>query len=826
MAGGEGSRLRPLTAQRPKPLVPIGTVPIMEHLIRHLARQGFTDILATTFYLGDEIKTFFGDGRDFDVNITYSHEPVPLGTAGSVKNAQEFLKDEPFLIVSGDALTDCDFQKAIKFHQESGAVATLILHRVPNPLEFGVVITDADGNITNFQEKPDWSQVQSDTVNTGMYIINPEVFDLMKPDAAYDWSQDIFPLLLSREQKIMGYVMDGYWCDIGSLNQYREAQEHLLGRQVNLPLPGAHHDSGIFMGHGCQIDESAVIIPPVVLGENVKIKRGARVGPYTTLGDNVLVEEYALLERAIVWEKAYIGSSSSVRAGIVGARATLKKDTVVMEDAVVGDRCVVDMGATIRPRVKLWPDKTIERGSTVTMSMVWGNRWHGSLFRELGVAGISNIEMTPDFAGKLSGAFGSIFPQGAQIVTSRDSSRSSRMLKRSMIASLLSVGCNVLDLRSAPLPIARHFIGRSSAVGAISVRKLPGNHRVSLIEMFDSDGSYLDKNMERKVQNLFFREDYRRADAEDIGVLEFSGRAVDEYETDYFQHIHRVPQGQSPRIVCDYGYSALAGIYPAILGKLGIESVSLNAFNDARRAPRSQVEIQAHLRDLGKIVGTLNSDLGALFLDEGERIAVVDDRGDVLDGYELFACVAKTLLGAQSHSKIAVPIHMPLSLCDWLEQQGAQVVRTKSTARNLIGETSELGAVFGGDERGGFIFSSMHPGFDAAFTLGWLTTWLSEANVKLSDLRRTLPSFPIAYSSAGVQWDAKGAAMRSLLEWASPDQCDLFDGVRVPMEGGSVLVIPDTFEPLFHVYAETGTMGDCQASADEVVRKIQSFIAS
>lgn len=824
MAGGEGSRLRPLTSNLPKPLVPVATMPIMEHTIRLLASQGFEDFIVTTFYLGDEIKGYFGDGRDWNVNIQYSREPVPLGTAGSVKKAEESLKDAPFLIVSGDALTDCDFQKAIEFHKSKNALATLILYPVQNPLEFGVVITESDGKVSRFLEKPTWSEVISDTVNTGMYIIDPKVFDLMEPDQNYDWSQDIFPRLLESGAPVYGYTMNGYWCDVGSLSQYREAQEHVLNRLVKLPIPGELQDSGVSVGANCQIDEDAVLVPPVVLGRNVKVKKGARLGPYSAIGDNCLIEEHALVERSVLWDSVYVGNSVSMRSSIVGSRATLKKDVNLMDDSVIGDRCLLDVGTVIRPRVKLWPDKVIERGSTVTMSMVWGHKWRGNLFRDLGVAGISNIEMTPEFAGRLASAFGSCFPRGTQIVTSRDSSRSSRMLKRSVISNLLSVGCNVLDLRSSPLPVARHFIKNSSALAAMSVRKLPGNSRVSLIEMLDTDGGYLSKSLERKVETLFYREDYKRTDAEDIGIIEFSSRATEEYESDFFRFVKSGDAKYSMRVVCDYGYTALSGIYPPILGRLGIESISLNAFNDSRRAPRSPEDIESHLVDLAKIVGTLQYPLGVLFLDEGERMILVDDRGEILDGYELFALLASVSIRKNPEIQLLAPAHMPNRLVDWLIRQGARLSVTKSSPRALIAAASIQPGCLGGDERGGFIFSDMHPGFDASFTFGWLLGWLAETGLKVSDLRNAIPEFPIAYESTIVHWETKGLVMRRLLEWANPSDTDLLDGVRVNFESGSVLVLPDAFEPLFHVYAEADSLEDCKLIGNETVQKIQSFV--
>ena len=236
MAGGEGSRLRPLTINRPKPLVPVCNMPVMEHIIELLKLHGISDIIVTLHYLAEEIVSYFGDGKEFGVNIVYSIEDEPLGTAGSVKKAEQHL-DDTFLIVSGDALTDFDLAEVFRFHQEKKALATITLTRVENPLEFGVVITDEDSRIRRFLEKPSWGEVFSDTINTGIYVLEPEIFDYMEPRKSYDWSKDIFPEILEREHSLYGCVVEGYWCDIGNLQQYRQANYDTFSKKVRTTIP-------------------------------------------------------------------------------------------------------------------------------------------------------------------------------------------------------------------------------------------------------------------------------------------------------------------------------------------------------------------------------------------------------------------------------------------------------------------------------------------------------------------------------------------------------------------------------------------------------------
>lgn len=824
MAGGEGSRLRPVTANRPKPLVPVCNQPIMEHILTLLKRHEVTDIVATLYYLADEIQSYFGDGSDFGVKMTYSVEETPLGTAGSVKEAEALLKDGTFVIVSGDALTDCDLTKALEFHRSKKSLATLVLCRVPSPLEFGVVITDDEGRVERFLEKPSWSEVFSDTVNTGMYILEPEIFEYIEKGRNTDWSQDVFPQLLAEGKPMYGYIMDGYWADVGSLTQYREAQEYLMSGRVKLPVLGKEESPGAFLGPNTVIDDSAVIIPPVVIGRNCKIKRGARIGPYTVLGDNAFVEEDAVVERSVIWDSAYLGPNVGIHSAIVCSRATIKRDSIVREDAVVGDRCLIDVGCTIRPRIKLWPDKIVERGSTVTMSLIWGNKWRGNLFRDLGVAGLSNLEITPDFACRLGSAYGSALPTKSKIVTSRDSTRSSRMIKRAIIASLLSAGCDVLDLRSMALPVTRHFIKASGAAGAMNVRKLPGNARVTLIEMFDNRGAYLPRPMERKVETAFFREDFRRADPDDLGVIDFASRAVEEYQHDFFRLVNQPPSWRRLRVVCDYGYSALANILPSMLDKLGVDSISLNGFNDAKLSPRTKDDIESHMENVKSIVGTLGYDMGVLFTDEGERISIVDNRGREIIGNTLFAALCTLVAQTRPGAKIAMSVTAPTRLEEALIKQGASVNRTKADIRELMNASLQDNVVFAGDDRGGFIFPELHPGFDAPFSLAMLITMLQETGLTLSDVTASLPEFHLGYEQVRCPWEAKGAVMRKIAEeHRSQQHVELLDGIKIFDEDAWVLVLPDAVEPLFHIYAESDSEKRSQEMVDSYVEKIEQM---
>jgi mannose-1-phosphate guanylyltransferase/phosphomannomutase len=265
MAGGSGTRLRPLTCDLPKPMVPILNRPIAEHIINLLKRHQISEVIATLHYLPDVLRDYFQDGSDFGVQMTYAvEEDQPLGTAGCVKNIAELL-DETFLVISGDSITDFDLTAAIEFHKQKQSKATLVLTRVPNPIEFGVVITDEEGKIKRFLEKPSTSEIFSDTVNTGIYILEPEVLDYLPANIESDFSKDLFPLLLAQNEPMYGYIAQGYWCDVGHLEAYREAQYDALDRKVKLDFGYKEVSPGFWLGQNTFIDQTASIETPVTL---------------------------------------------------------------------------------------------------------------------------------------------------------------------------------------------------------------------------------------------------------------------------------------------------------------------------------------------------------------------------------------------------------------------------------------------------------------------------------------------------------------------------------------------------------------------------------
>jgi len=818
MAGGEGSRLRPLTIGRPKPMVPVVNKPVMAHILDLLKRNGITDVVVTVQYLADMIQDFFGNGHSFGMNIEYAVEEMPLGTAGSVKNAELFLsRDEPFLIISGDALTDFELGGIIAFHQNHRAIATLTLYRVPNPLEYGVVITDADGRITQFQEKPSWGEVMSDTVNTGIYVIQPEVLDLIEPDKSVDWSKDVFPRLLEGGDPLYGYVASGYWCDIGNIEEYMRASFDLLSGKVHLEPLGQHIGGNVWVAESVEIAPDARLYGPVYLGNEVKIKGGVIVHGPAVIRDYTVVDNRAHLDRTIIWRNSYIGEAAELRGAIVGRNCSLKAKTVVFEGAVIGDNNVVGENAVIHPNVKLWPNKEIEPGATVKTSIIWGSQGRRQLFGRFGVTGVVNVDLTPEFAARLGAAFAATLPKGSYVTINRDPHPSARMLKRAIISGLPSGGVHVWDLRNLPIPVAHYYTRVSQAAGGVHVRLSPFDQRVVDIRFFDANGLNLSKAAERNIERVFFREDFRRAYMNDIGTIEYASDAVERYIEGFMAAVNAdVIRAAGLHIVVDYAHAPNSEVLPLILDRLAVDVIPLNARIDPNRIAILPEEFEQQLRQLAAITGTLGGDLGVRLDVGGEKIFVVDDSGRIMDGQMTAIALTELTLRGEPGSTIAVPVDQSRVFEQIAAAYGGRIQRTKVDLQALMAACVDSGITMATDGSGNFIFPRFHPAVDGLMATVKLLEMLAVQKVRLSELVQGLPPFYIAKERVNCPWEAKGTVMRLLNEQYKNVAVERLDGIKIYLsEREWVLVRPDPAFPLFHVVAEAGSAQQAEDLVDK-----------
>jgi len=805
MAGGQGSRLRPLTCNRPKPLVPVCNRPVMEYAIELLRRHKIRTCLVTLHYLADEVMAYFGNGSEWEMRLLYSVEDEPLGTAGSIKRIQEYLT-ETFVVVSGDALTDFDLTRAVEFHKLKQAEVTVVLTRVPNPLEFGIVVTAPDGRILRFLEKPSWGEVVSDTINTGIYILEPRVLERMEARRAYDFSMDLFPQMLSDQSALYGYVAEGYWCDIGNLEQYRQAQLDMLEGRVGFSPPGQSLGEGIWVGPGTQMDPGARIKGPVLVGRNCRIRRDARLSDFAVVGDNCIIEEGASLERAVLWGNTYVGRKSRAFGAVLCRNVTLQSHVSVAEGAVVGDNVFVGRGATLQPDVKVWPDKNVEAGAAVSMSLIWGRKWPGSLFSDDGISGLGNIEITPEYALKLGAAYGAVLPKGAVVVASRDSHPATRMINRAFICGLVSVGVTVRDLQAVPTPVGRNALRNAAdCYGGIHVRVNSRDPRQLQLEFLDASGVSIDRTWERKIENRFFREDFRRTPMDEVGVIEFPVRVLEQYQEAFLAQLDRDTIRQARyKVVIDYGHGHASTVLPNILGRLGIEAVSLNAYIDAHRGPRTEVTRGQLLEQLSSIVTTLRTDLGVAIDATGERIMVVDEKGGLWHGGKLLALFATLVMQCTPGAMLAVPVNAPSLVHDLAKKYAAKLIVARCDSRSLtytalLGETRfHLAA----SSHGEFAFPAFNSGFDGMFAFAKLLEMLARLKRPLSDYEKEIPEIHLRNYQVECEIAAKGRVMRGLLERLADRPLEVIDGVKVLEPGGWVLIVPHRSLPEMQMWVE------------------------
>jgi mannose-1-phosphate guanylyltransferase/phosphomannomutase len=847
MAGGSGTRLRPLTSHLPKPMVPVINKPMSEHIVTLLKKHGFDDIIFTLHYLPQHISDYFGDGSDWGVKIKYSTEQGrPLGTAGCVKAIQDDL-DSTFLVISGDGLTDIDLSKAVAYHREKKSKATLVLKRVENPLDYGVVITNNEGRIQRFVEKPGASEIFSDTVNTGIYILEPEVMLYVVMGREQDFSNDLFPLLLLRNEPMFGYVADGYWCDIGNLAVYRQSHKDVLDKMADIDFGLPEIEPGVWVGEGTQIDSSVKLNAPVLIGRNCRIGSDVRIEPYTVIGDNVVVQEKASLKQPIIWGNSYIGSETSLRACIICNSATIHRSAEILEGAVIGSTSVIGQEAQINPDVRIWPDKSVDSGAHVTTSLIWGTKAPRSLFGANGVLGLGNVEITPEFAVNLAAAYGATL-KGGPVLVSRDYWGISRMISRAIVSGLMSVGIEVHNLESMPLPISRYYCKTQRTAGLIHVRVSQREPDKVRLEFYDSEGVAITKATERKIESTFFKEDFPRALTWDIGNISYPSRVREYYMVEFLKNVKgqvfekdkvpfcvvpgstytRMTKGgamatQAPKVVLDYAMAETGVILPDLLGQLGIETVVLNA--TIRAKPPRQEERIAMRKQLADVVRALNADLGAQIGRNGEQLTLVDESGQVIRGELLLAVIADITTRDKQGGSIVVPVNASSVIERIASRHGCKVIRCKASETEIGTQSAKNPEVIlGGSANGCFIFPEFQNGYDAMFTIGQVLEHLTYQGRTLHQAVSELPPLVYQVDSVHCPWERKGRVMRLLVEKHQDKPMELLDGVKIQTRPDHwILVLPDAVEPLVHVYADGVDLQNTSQDLNEYTQMVRYF---
>ena len=813
MAGGFGTRLRPLTSNIPKPMAPMLGKPIIEHIIGLLKNHNIENLIVILYHQSEIIRDYFKDGSDFGVKISYVKPDADYGTAGAV-HAAKGLVNGKFIVISGDVVTNFDLTKAVSFHEKKKSLSTIVLTHVKNPRQFGIVLTDKEGAITTFYEKPAWSEVFSDTINTGIYVLEKEVLDIIpkcRPEGRQDvdFSKDVFPYILKNKLPLFGFADNAYWRDIGSLDDYINTNLEALKGKIKLPGTSELIKNGNLISKSSKISKSAVIT-------NSVIGKGCRIG------------EGAEIKNSVIWDDTVIEKDCRLSGDVLCRNVTVRSGCKISENVFIGDEVKVGNNAVIRPGVKIWPRKTIDGGSTVLRNLVWEDRWKDSLFTDSRITGFSNIEITPEFAAKIGTLFGIFVGTGSRIDISRDTDNVSRMIKGAIISGLMSSGINVIDLQTIPIPVLRQELRGGKGAGGIFVRKSPFDPSKCDIIFFDNTGKDLSTAKTKSIERLFFSESHRPVPFHEIGSVTYPERTYESYKEHFISNINKEAiNKRSFKLVINYSHGITSSIFPLILGDFNLELVSLDTHLDSSRQTRSPEAFQAALKNLSYIVTSLKYDAGFLIDAGGEKVFTVDNAGKIISHDRFLSIVVSMFLELYPDTKkIAVPIQATGEIDLLAEKYGTEIIRLKDSHFAMMNATDIPDVRLVGGTKGGIIFPEYSHATDGMFSIVKVLEMLALSGRHLDRIDKETPHLYMVKNNIACTKEQKGIIMRRLVEDSEGKERVMIDGIKIFSDGEGyewVLCIPDSEREIFHVNAEAKNRRTAEKLVKEFSRKIKKY---
>ena len=761
MAGGEGTRLRPLTCDCPKPMIRLMDRPVMEYALALLKRHGISAVTATLGYLPDAIRDHFGAGDDFGVDLRYTVESAPMGTAGGVRLARRFL-DEPFVVLSGDGITDLDLTDAIAFHREKGALATLVLKRADNPLDYGVVLIGADGRVRSFHEKPDWSDVISDLVNTGIYILEPEILKYIPDDRPCDFGQELFPRLVREGLPVYGYVMRGYWCDIGDVRAYLQA--HVDAMEGRIGVDGLHPRPGrVVQLSGAAVDRSAVLEGPCLIGPNARVLPGAYVGPYSVVGPGCVVGENASVKRAVLWPGARLERGAQARGCVLAARAALGEGAQAYEESVLGTGATLGQRSVLLPGVKLWPGKRSGDGERLDANLVWGGR------RETGFAAGAMPLAGPDRAVRaVQAACAVLTPR--ELLLGRGPGSAAAALWHAAAAGAMARGVTVLDAGICALPQLRH-----------AQRLLRCDHAALVLEdrmvPLGPHGALLAARQQRAIAGQNARQDVAPPLARDMADIRDASATGGAYIAQVASAFAADPASAPP--VALYAEDD------------HLREIAIRAFDRAGLYARTVDRPEGLEIAPGEVCVCLEAG--------GEGCALADERGGLSEA-EHQLLTAWTLL-ERGEKALLLPAQATRAARELAGLRGARVEYVSGNALAWMNALAE---------RYPAQFELQFDGLRLALAaLGAL----AEAGLTLEDWRRQMPAVSRQSRSVAVSPALTGTILRDMAR--REKRVELGGGLRLFRDDGWAWICPEPDAPRFRIVAE--------AANEEYARELCDF---
>ncbi|MCS7183149.1 MAG: sugar phosphate nucleotidyltransferase [Thermoanaerobaculum sp.] len=826
MAGGFGTRIRPLSANIPKPLLPVVNRPILELVLENLRQHGMREAILLTYHEPAKIRQALGDGSRFGMKLTFYQAEQDYGTAGAVAHGAQLVPSDRYLVLSGDVVCDFDLSAILRFHEAKKAKVTITLTRVANPLQFGIVIVDGDFRIRRFLEKPTWGEVFSDTVNTGVYVLQAEVLKEVPLDEPYDFSRDLFPRLLQANVPLYGCVVQGYWRDIGDPESYLEVHQDFFAGTLRLIPAGTLRQVGgrpYWAEGSVEVASSAEVRGTVVLGEGCRVGEGARLED-VVLGPQVEVGEGAEVRRSVVWTGSRLGAGTRLERAVVGAGVQTGEHVVIEQGAIVADATVLGRGVRVKEGVKIWPSKVVEDHAVVHSNLVYAERWRTSAFEEGAVTGLTNLELTPEVAARLGAAYGTLLAPGSTILTARDGHPASRMLRRAFVGGVGSTGVHVVDLGLMPVPVLRYKLKGFGEKGGVSFQQVQLVRGMTSIRFFDEHGVDISTAFAKSVERVFLREEFRRVRHQEIGLIFEQPRVLDLYAEAYLKALGEGPLSQRYRLVVDYAHSAAVVILPRLLAELGCDVVTLNAHTEREEA-LLPADIPKALERLAAIVKALEAHMGVFLYPDGEKLVVLDDQGRIWQGMELVSLFIALLVAQRpAGGEVVLPAFAPSTFARTLEAANIRVRETLSAPRALIEASRQKGVIFASAGDGDFIFPVLHCAPDALFAVGSFIKAASEVGEPLSELAKRAPKTNVAHWSIPCPVEKKGRIMRQVVDRCAGLDMSFLEGVKVTRDEGWVLLRPDRLRPALHVHAEGPTQQAAHQMAAAFAAQVEELV--
>ena len=767
MAGGEGTRLRPLTCDCPKPMIKLMNRPVMQYALALLRQHGIHEIAATLGYLPDAIEDYFGGGDAFGVDLRYYIEKTPLGTAGGVKQASAFL-DETFVVLSGDGITDLDIAAAARFHRQKGALATLVLKRADNPLDYGVVLTDADGRVKSFHEKPDWSEVVSDTVNTGIYILEPEALGHIPEGRPWDFGHDLFPAMVKAGLPVFGYVMEGYWCDIGDVRAYLAAHADAMEGRIHveglLPRTGR-----VAQLPGAVVDRAAVLEGPCLIGPGAKVLAGAYVGPYSVIGPDCVVGEDASVKRAVLWQGARLERGAQARGCVLGAGAVLGEGAQAYEESALGTGAALGERAVLLPGVKLWPGKRGADGERLEANLVWGSR------REPGFsAGTLTLAASPAQAARAAQALAAAL-DFRELLLGRRSGGAAEALWHATAAGAMAQGVRVLDAGECLPPQLRRA---QSALGGPWAALVTGDGIIPL----NPAGAELTTRQQRAVTARLARQDFNPPFSAATPAILPAGPTDAAYVA-WAANRYAADPEKSPPVALFAGDGRALDLAERAFLRAGLR-VRRGDIADPSLAP---------------------GEIGVALDDTAEAFTLSEEDGTLSEG-ESQLLLAWTAL-ERGEEALLLPV------------QATRAVKVLAQARGARVE-------FMGGE-GALWLNALAERFPAQFTLqrdgiaGALMALsaLAEAGLTLADWRRGMPAVSRRSRSVPIPLSQTGRVLRTLAQ--RERDIELGGGMRLRRGDGWAWICPDERRAAFRIVTEAASAETARELCDFCERELR-----